>query len=107
MTEIISFERFKSQYKNILEKYKILLAKDKEKGEVDINFKKIGRIIKNIRSIYGRDKVYAVRYLNYLEKYQCMFSEEKRALIVKAVELCQKVILHKKLRKVCKTKPNS
>ncbi len=99
MTEIISFERFKSQYKNIWEKYRILMQKDLENDEVDLSFKKTGRIIKSMKRIYGMDKVYAVKCLNYLERFQCMFTEEKRALIVRAVELCQKVILHKKVNK--------
>lgn len=93
MTLIISEERFKSQGFELLESYKAL----QQKFPKDVSFKKVGRSIRTLRSLYGRDKVYAVRQLNYLEKAQIAFDEERRALIVRAIELLQKLILHKKL----------
>ena len=93
MPIIISEERFKSQYNQILERYILL----KEKFPKDVKFKKLNRVIRQMKSAYSRDKIYSVKYLNHFEMVQVSFSEERRALIVKCVELMQKVILHKKL----------
>ena len=93
MPLIISEEQFRSRYRLIREKFLELKKIDLE----DKYWKKIGRIITQMRGAYRRDKVYAVKYLNHLERYQPSFREEKRALIVKSIELMQKVILHKKL----------
>ncbi len=95
MPVIISEEQFKSQCRAIKERFLVLKESDPE----DPYWKKAERIIFQMCCAYGRDKVYAVKYLNLLEKYQPSFQEEKRALIVRAVELMQKVILHKKLNK--------
>jgi hypothetical protein len=95
MTSIISEERFISQSQQVRHFYKILLDKEKD----DENFRKLGRVYRQIKSLYFRDKVYAVRQLNFLEKMQTVFFEEKRALVVQTVEILQKLILHKKLNK--------
>lgn len=95
MSVIISEERYLSLTRKSVEQFEVLKAKFPE----DKSFKKIGRIAKSLKSLYGRDKVYAVRQLNYLEKAQVAFSEERRALIVQMIELLQKLILHKKLNK--------
>ena len=95
MSVIITEERFLSQARKFVEQALYLKAKFPE----DKNFKKVVRVSKSLKSLYGRDKVYAVRQLNYLEKAQIAFSEERRALIVQMVELLQKLILHKKLNK--------
>ena len=75
--------------------YKDLLDKDPK----DVNFKKLSRVYRQMKSLYFRDKVYAVKHLNFLEKMQVFFSEEKRALVVQTVEILEKLILHKKLNK--------
>lgn len=95
MVNIISEERYQSQSRKFLEQYKYL----KQKFPEDIYFKKIGRIVRGLKGLYGRDKVYAVRQLNYAEKGLIAFSEERRALIVQVIELLQKLILHKKLNR--------
>lgn len=95
MVTIITEERFLSQARKHTEQFLYL----KEKFPEDKSFKKIGRIARTLKSLYGRDKVYAVRQLNYLEKAQASFSEEQHALIVQLIELLQKLILHKKLNR--------
>ena len=59
----------------------------------------MGRIVRALKTLYQRDKVYAVKQLNYLEKGIVSFTEERRALLVQVIELLQKLILHKKLNK--------
>ena len=103
MTEIISFERFKSQYKLIKTKVQELKLKFPE----DLRLKKISRTLYRMKSAYSRDKSYAIKYLNTLEKYRLFFSEERGALIVKAIELMEKVILHKKINTDLKFKNNT
>ena len=95
MTIIITQERYLSQARKFTEQFLYLKAKFPE----DKGFKKIGSIASGLRPLFGRDKVYAVRQLNYLEKAQISFSEERRALIVQMIELLQKLILHKKLNR--------
>ncbi len=95
MSIIITEERYLSLSRKCVEQFLYL----KEKFPEDKGFKKIGRIAKGLKPLYGRDKVYAVRQLNYLEKAQIAFNEERRALIVQMIELLQKLILHKKLNK--------
>ena len=93
MPQILSDEQFKSRYTLIWEKYQAL----KEKFPEDKHWKKLGRVLRQAKASYGKDKVYAVKYLNYFEMVQVSYSEERRALVVRAIELMQKVILHKKL----------
>lgn len=93
MPEIISEVRFKSLSDQLWEKYLELLEKFPE----DVKFKKLGRIIKLSKQAYRRDSVYAVKYLNHFETVLISYSEERRALIVRYIELMQKVILHKKI----------
>ena len=95
MPVIISEERYLSQSRRCWEQYLVL----GEKFPNDKNFKKLARIIRPLKNLYHRDKVYAVRSLNYLENCQLAFSEERRALVVQVIELLQKLILHKKLQK--------
>jgi len=95
MPVIITEEQFKSRYLAIKERFEVLNAFDKQ----DARWKKVGRLIKIMKQVYHRDKVYAVKYMNLLEKYQPSFQEEKRALIVRSIDLMQKVILHKKLNR--------
>lgn len=95
MPIIITQEQFKSRYLVIWERFQDLKTLDIN----DPRWKKVGHIIKRMKNARGRDKVYAVKYMNLLEKYQPSFKEEKRALIVRAIELMQKVILHKKLNR--------
>lgn len=95
MPEIISEERFRSQAKQATELFKKL----RDKFPEDVNFRKISRVFRQMKSLYFRDKVYAVKHLNFLEKMQVFFSEEKRALVVQTIEILQKLILHKKLNK--------
>lgn len=95
MVVIISEERFLSQSRRFLEQYLYL----KEKFPEDAKFKKIKRAISPLKKLYRRDKVYAVKQLNYLEKYQIFFTEERRALVIQVIELLQKLILHKKLNR--------
>lgn len=90
---ILSPERFKSLYTAIWQQYLAL----SEKFPDDKQWKKMRRLFKLIKSSYGRDKVYAVKYLNTLERIQVGLTEERRALIVRAIELMQKVILQKKI----------
>ncbi len=93
MPVIITKERFRSLYEALLEHYKTLKATDK----TDLKWRKIGNTIRRMKQVMARDKVYAVKYLNILEGAQPQFRNEKRALVVKCLELLQKVILHKKL----------
>lgn len=102
MPIIISEERFLSQSRACVERYKEL----KEKFPDDRNFKKLDRVVRPLKTLYGKDKVYAVKHLNYLEACQITFSEERRALIVQVIELLQKLILHKKLQKPSESKTN-
>lgn len=95
MPTIISEERFLSQSRRCVEQFEVL----REKFPEDDNFKKLKRVIRPLKTLYGKDKVYAVKHLNYLEKYQITFTEERRALVVQLIELLQKLILHKKLQK--------
>lgn len=96
MIVIISEERFLSQSRRFLEQYLYLAEKFPE----DLKFKKIKRILRSLKGLYRRDKVYAVKQLNYLEKSQLFFTEERRALVVQVIELLQKLILHKKVNKI-------
>lgn len=89
---ILPPERFKSLYSVVWNRY-VFLA---EKFPEDKQWKKMRRLFKLMKSSYGRDKVYAVKYLNTLQRIQVGLAEERRALIVKAIELMQKVILQKK-----------
>ena len=93
MPTIITPERFNSLYQDIWERYLVL----REKFPDDKNLKKFRRLFRLMKGAYDRDKVYAVKYLNTLERIQISFTEERRALIVRAVELMQKVILQKKV----------
>lgn len=93
MPVIISEERFKSLYDQLWEKYLELAEKFPE----DQKFKKLGRMIKLSKQAYRRDSVYAVKYLNHFEQVLVSYNEERRALIVRFIELMQKVILHKKI----------
>jgi glucose-6-phosphate 1-dehydrogenase len=95
MTTIITEERFLSQARKFKEQFLYLQAKFPD----DKSFKKLNRVIRSFKGLYGRDKVYAVKQLNYLETVQIGFSEERRALVVHMIELLQKLILHKKLNK--------
>jgi hypothetical protein len=95
MITIISEERYKSQTKKFLEQYSHLKMKFPE----DIKFKKIGRVLRALKTLYAKDKVYAVKQLNYVEKGFMYFAEERRALLVQVTELLQKLILHKKVNK--------
>lgn len=99
MVNIISEERFLSQIRRALEKYVLLQEGDPE----DKKFKKIGYKIRGLKKLYKKDKVYAVKQLNYFEKSQILFTEEKRALVVFLIEVLQKLILHKKLQKPIST----
>lgn len=95
MAHIISAQRYQSQIKQAEEKYKLLTKKEEE----DKKWKKLRGRMKKLRSLYHKDKVYAVKQLNFFEQSQILFQNEKRALIVFIVELLQKLILHKKLNK--------
>ena len=95
MVIIIAEERFLSLSLKCSEQYLYL----REKFPEDLKFKKLKRVIVSLKVLYKKDKVYAVKYLNYLEKYQMHFTEERRALVVQLIELLQKLILHKKLQK--------
>jgi hypothetical protein len=95
MVVIISEERFQSQSRRLLEQYLFL----KEKFPKDEKFKKLGRVPRVLKTLYRKDKVYAVKQLNYLEKHQIFFSEERRSLVVQMTELLQKLILHQKLNR--------
>ena len=95
MVNILTEERFRSQTKRLKESFRAL----REKFPEDENFKKISRVFRQLKSLYFRDKVYAVKHLNFLEKMQIAFSEERRALVVQTVEVLEKLILHKKLNK--------
>lgn len=103
MVNIISDEQFKSRYLAIKERYtQILKISEKnfqhEQSEKN-RFKKVARIVERMKSAKARPKMYAIKCLNSLEKYQMMFQNEERAIIVQMVELMEKVILHKKLNR--------
>jgi uncharacterized membrane protein YbaN (DUF454 family) len=95
MVKILTEERFQSQIKEARESFRRL----RDKFPEDDNFRKISRVFRQIKSLYFRDKVYAVKHLNFLEKIQVVFSEERKALVVRTIEILQKLILHKKLNK--------
>ncbi|MDH3324862.1 MAG: hypothetical protein OEL89_04445 [Candidatus Peregrinibacteria bacterium] len=95
MPIIISKERYRSQSRKFLEQYLYLQKKYPE----DNDFKKVGRILRALKMLYPKDKVYAVKQLNYVEKSLILFSDERRSLLVQVMELLQKLILHKKLNK--------
>jgi hypothetical protein len=90
---ILSPERFKSLYTDLWNRYVLLLDKFPD----DKKWKKMRRLLKLMKSSYGRDKVYAVKYLHNLERIQPGLTEERRAFIVRAIELMKKVILQKKV----------
>lgn len=95
---ILPPEEFKRQYRDIIFRYKGLLDKNEE-NKRNRRFKKMGQVLIRMKAAQARDKIYAIKYLNSLEKYQPLFRDEERALVVKAVELLEKVILHKKRNK--------
>lgn len=102
MPNIISLQRFISEYTRIKDRYDFLLDRfnDEEKISMDYRrFKKVGRIMLRMKESYTRKKMFSIKNLNSLEKYQMMFSNEEHAVIVQAIELLEKVILHKKLNK--------
>lgn len=119
MVNIISDEQFKSKYLSIKERYFSVLEvsdrnfkrdQDEKKqnykhlSDVAQNpeknrFKKVKRILERMKSAKARPKMYAIKCLNSLEKYQMLFQNEERAIIVQMVELMEKVILHKKLNR--------
>jgi hypothetical protein len=119
---IISPERFKSTYESIKERYyEVLKTSEKKYNHQELQekfleensersekseeltpknrFKKVQKILIRMKSAYARPKMYAIKNLNALEKYQIMFKDEERAVIVQMIELMEKVILHKKLNK--------
>ncbi len=116
---IISDEQFKNRYVTLKVKYLDVLElsnknfkreqdekKRNYKNLSDVSdqpeknrFKKVGRIVERMKSAKARPKMYAIKCLNSLEKYQMLFSNEERAVIVQMVELMEKVILHKKLNR--------
>ena len=95
MTLIISEERFISQTQRVRHFYKELLVKYPN----DVDLKKLSRVYRQMKSLYFRDKIYVVKHLNFLEKIQVAFTEERHSLVVQTVEIMQKLILHKKLNK--------
>ena len=95
MVVIISEERYLSLVRKHLEQYEYL----REKFPNDVDWKKLKRITRTFKHLYSKDKVYAVKQLNFLEAVQISYSEERRALIVQMIEMLQKLILHKKLQK--------
>ena len=80
----------KQNYKHLSD-----VAQNPEKNR----FKKVKRILERMKSAKARPKMYAIKCLNSLEKYQMLFQNEERAIIVQMVELMEKVILHKKLNR--------
>ena len=98
IVNILPREEFKRQYREIIFRYNQLLENKKENRE-NRRFTKMGKVLQRMKSAQAREKIYAIKYLNSLEKYQPIFRDEERALVVKAVELLEKVILHKKLNK--------
>ncbi len=119
MANIISKEQFKSRYLSIKERYLQVLEKsnkrfqeeriqkrnnarflsDLEENPEKNRFQKVGRILIRMKDAHARPKMHSIKYLNSLEKYQMMFKDEERAVIVQMVELMEKVILHKKLNR--------
>ena len=119
MVTIISDEQFKSRYLSIKERYFSVLEiseknfnnerEEKKRNYKNLSdiideseknrFKKVKRILERMKSAKERQKMYAIKCLNSLEKYQMLFQNEERAVIVQMVELMEKVILHKKLNR--------
>lgn len=95
MPTIITQEQYQKQTQILWEKCTELQKKYPE----DLRLKKMGRNIKRISKAYGAHKNFASKYLNIFEKYRHFFREERGALIVKCIELLQKLILHKKLNR--------
>jgi len=93
MTSIISKERFLSQVKKAQHKHAQML----QSCPSDQSFRAIGPRIYDLRKLYDREKIYAVKQMQYFRQYQRLFTKEKRALMVTITELLQKLILHKKL----------
>lgn len=93
MSKILSFERFSSQQKDLWAKYQQLLQQYPE----DKRLKKAKRTLKLVRGAYGREKIYAVKYLRLIEQHLPFFSGGRRSVFVGYMELLQKVILEKKV----------
>ncbi len=94
-TTIITEERFRSQYGDIKADYAALLQAEPD----DKRWRRFGRLVQRLRRAYRVEKLYAVKYLNELQIQQRSFRGAKNALIVRAIELMQRVILHKKLNR--------
>jgi len=95
MTQIISKERYQGQIKCAMEKHIELLRHNKN----DDKFRKVGSRITELKGLYGRSKVYAVKQMNYFKRSQLIFINKKRVLMIFVTEVLQKLVFHNKLQK--------
>lgn len=95
MPTIISEIRFTSEYQRICDRYTML----SERTEHDDRWKKLGRSIEKMKKCYRANKLLVAKILGGIEKYQMLFKEEERALVVQCIELLKKVLWEKKLNK--------
>ena len=95
MPVILPKDRFESQRQLLTDRY-IDLSK---KYSNDKRWKKLARNFKRMEKCYSAKKVLTIKTVRFFEKYQMIFKEEQRALIVRAIELLQKLLWHKKLNR--------
>ena len=95
MPLIISKDRFESQRQQMTDRYFDL----SEKHQDDLRWKKLARNFKRMEKCYSAKKVLTIKTLRFFEKYQMIFKEEQRALIVRVIELLRKLLWHKKLNR--------
>lgn len=93
---IITEERYLSLLRKYTEQYEVFKLEDKE----DKRWLKVGRVLELMKKLYAKDKIYAIKQMNYLETYQVFYDTGRGALIVNITELLKKLILQKKLEGV-------
>jgi len=95
MPVILPKDRFESQRQLLTNRYFDLSKKYPD----DERWKKLARNFKRMEKCYSAKKVLTIKTVRFFEKYQMIFKEEQRALIVRVIELLQKLLWHKKLNR--------
>ncbi len=95
MPEIISEQRFLSEYSRLCDRYDRL----SENPDHDERWEKLGKLLEKTKKCYGANRILVAKILRKFEKYQMLFKEEERAFVVQSVELIKKVLWQKKLNK--------
>ena len=112
MPEIISKQRFESERARFFETFlyleeKLQNSKNSKNNISDIDiseelekWRKLKKNFERMKKCYSAKKVLTIKTLRFFEKYQLSFKEEKRAVIVRCIELLKKLLWHKKLNRM-------